>query len=69
MWVINITRAYTNPINGEQSLAFCNKITLYDPETDSMEDAVIQFRMAVYGVATKEMTVDEAAAGYGSFSQ
>ena len=69
MWVINITRAYTNLINGEQSLAFCNKITLYDPETDSMEDAVIQFRMAVYGVATREMTVDEAVAGYGSFSQ
>ena len=38
---INISRAYTNPINGEQSLAFCNKITLYNPETDSMDDAVL----------------------------
>ncbi|MBO4308691.1 MAG: response regulator [Clostridia bacterium] len=27
---INISRAYTNPMNGEQSLAFCNKIMLYD---------------------------------------
>ena len=27
---INISRAYTNPMNGEQSLAFCNMITLYD---------------------------------------
>ena len=25
---INISRAYTNPVNGEQSLAFCNLITL-----------------------------------------
>ena len=31
---INITRAYTNPMNGEQSLAFGNKVTLHDPETD-----------------------------------
>ncbi len=28
---INITRAYTNPMNGEQSLAFCNTVTLCDP--------------------------------------
>ena len=27
---INISRAYTNPMNGEQSLAFCNKINLRD---------------------------------------
>ena len=27
---INISRAYTNPVNGEQSIAFCNKITLVD---------------------------------------
>ena len=25
---INVTRAYTNPVNGEQSLAFCNRVTL-----------------------------------------
>ncbi len=30
---INITRAYTNPMNGEQSLAFCNQVTLYDPDS------------------------------------
>ncbi len=28
---INISHAYTNPMNGEQSIAFCNKITLKDP--------------------------------------
>ena len=38
---INITRAYTNPMNGEQSLAFCNRITLYDPEGDTFKDAVL----------------------------
>ncbi|MBQ6077889.1 MAG: response regulator [Clostridia bacterium] len=38
---INISRAYTNPINGEQSLAFCNLITLHDPETGTARDAVL----------------------------
>ncbi len=38
---INITRTYTNPMNGEQSLAFCNNITLYDPESDTSEDAAL----------------------------
>ncbi|MBR6274107.1 MAG: response regulator [Lachnospiraceae bacterium] len=38
---INITRAYTNPMNGEQSLAFCNKITLLDPESNSSKEAVL----------------------------
>ena len=28
---INISRAYTNPVNGEQSISFCNRITLHDP--------------------------------------
>ncbi len=38
---INITRAYTNPMNGEQSLAFCNIITLYDPEKGTLNEAVL----------------------------
>ncbi|MBR4182204.1 MAG: hypothetical protein IKQ56_00125, partial [Lachnospiraceae bacterium] len=38
---INITRAYTNPMNGEQSLAFCNKVRLYDPGSDTMTAAVL----------------------------
>ncbi len=37
---INITRTYTNPMNGEQSLAFCNKITLYD-ERKSPKEAIL----------------------------
>ena len=31
------------------------------------DDAVIQFRKALYAVGTGEMTIDEAIAGYGSF--
>ena len=38
---INITRAYTNPMNGEQSLAFCNRVTLSDPESGTSGDAVL----------------------------
>ena len=38
---INISRAYTNPVNGEQSLAFCNFITLRDPENGGHRDAVL----------------------------
>ena len=38
---INITRAYTNPMNGEQSLAFCNRIELYDPESGTSNAAVL----------------------------
>ena len=38
---INITRAYTNPMNGEQSLAFCNTVTLYDPEGNTSGTAVL----------------------------
>ena len=38
---INITRAYTNPMNGEQSLAFCNIITLFDQESKTSKDAIL----------------------------
>ena len=38
---VNVSRAYTNPVNGEQSLAFCNFITLHDPETGVQRDAVL----------------------------
>ena len=32
-----------------------------------IDDAVTQFRKALYAVGTGEMTIDEAIAGYGSF--
>ena len=38
---INISRAYTNPMNGEQSLAFCNKITLRGSGDGAAEEAVL----------------------------
>ena len=38
---INISRAYTNPVNGEQSIAFCNTVRLHDPETDVPRDAIL----------------------------
>jgi len=38
---INITRAYTNPMNGEQVLAFCNLVKLYDAEGKTSGDAVL----------------------------
>lgn len=38
---INITRAYTNPMNGEQALAFCNMVTLRNPDSDTAETAVL----------------------------
>ena len=37
----NISRAYTNPVNGEQSLAFCNFITLKDTESGGSRDAIL----------------------------
>ncbi|MBQ1483487.1 MAG: response regulator [Erysipelotrichaceae bacterium] len=38
---INITRAYTNPMNGEQSLAFCNKVRLKDTESGDFSEAIL----------------------------
>ena len=38
---INISRAYINPINGEQSIAFCNFIKLHDPVSGGRKDAII----------------------------
>ncbi len=38
---INISRTYTNPINGEQSIAFCNRILLRDSETNATREAFL----------------------------
>ena len=38
---VHVTRAYTNPMNGEQSLAFCNRITLRDSTGETSGDAVL----------------------------
>ena len=38
---INISRTYTNPMNGEQSLAFCNRISVRDAETGEKRAACL----------------------------
>ncbi len=38
---INISRAYTNPVNGEQSISFCNHIMLHDPQSGGTRNAVL----------------------------
>ena len=38
---INISRSYTNPVNGEQSIAFCNSVWLYDPATGNPRKAIL----------------------------
>ena len=38
---INISRAYTNPVNGEQSIAFCNSIALHDSQTGNPRKAIL----------------------------
>ncbi len=43
---------------------------IFSPEMIGLtDDAVIQLRMAGYSVGTGEMTVDEAVAAYGTFTQ
>ena len=38
---ISVSRAYTNPMNGEQSLAFCNRVTLKAEDGESSGDAIL----------------------------
>ena len=38
---INISRTYTNPLTGEQSLAFCNRIMVRDEETKEKREAYL----------------------------
>ncbi len=38
---INVSRAYTNPVNGEQAIAFCNFIKLHDASTGQPKDAIL----------------------------
>ena len=39
--VVNITRAYTNPMNGVQSIAFLNYVTVIDKESGELKDALL----------------------------
>ena len=39
--VVNLTRAYTNPLNGTQSIAFLNNATVLDEETGNLRPALM----------------------------
>ncbi|WP_051197176.1 ATP-binding protein [Butyrivibrio sp. XBB1001] len=39
--VVNLTRAYTNPQNGVQSIAFMNYVTILDEESGELKEALI----------------------------
>ena len=38
---INISRAYTNPVNGEQSIAFCNFVKVKPDSVSELKDAIL----------------------------
>ena len=42
---INVSRSYTNPMNGVQSLAFCNKISLVDSQDRSKQREAVLLRV------------------------
>ena len=39
--VVNLTRAYTNPLNGVQSIAFLNNVKVLDNETGAMRNGLL----------------------------
>ena len=43
--VINVSRSYTNPLTGIQSLAFCSKITLVDSQDASKQREAVLLRI------------------------
>lgn len=38
---VNVSRAFTNPMSGEQSLAFCNRLTVRDDESGGKREALL----------------------------
>lgn len=38
---INVSRAYTNPVNGEQSIAFCNFVKVKPDSSSELKDAIL----------------------------
>ena len=54
----------------QKTSKYISLILRHHPEVIGItDDAVIQLRMAVYGVGTGEMTIDDAIAAYGTFTQ
>ena len=50
---INISRAYTNPVNGEQSIAFCNFVSLRDGGTGQPRKGILLRVMPVADLTDK----------------
>ena len=48
---VSLTRAYTNPQNGVQSIAFMNSVTIKDEDTGELKEALL---MRVEPVSTLE---------------
>ena len=64
---INISRTYTNPMNGEQCLAFCNRITVRDAETGKKRQAYLLRVVPTSDLADKWVFPQEEY-GHGVFS-
>nr|AHF25600.1 two component system histidine kinase/response regulator hybrid protein [uncultured bacterium Contigcl_23] len=50
---INISRTYTNPVNGEQSLAFCNRIAIREADSGEKRQAYLLRVVPVSELAAK----------------
>ena len=50
---INTSRSYTNPVNGEQSIAFCNFVTLKDMDTGNPRKAVLLRILPISDLTTR----------------
>ena len=57
---LNITRAYTNPINGTQSIAFYRPVTLKDEATGEPKDALLLYIVPVSSFSQKWVFPTEA---------
>ena len=56
---VNISRTYTNPVNGEQSLAFCNRITVRDAESGEKRQAYLLRIVPTSALAEKWVFLQE----------
>ena len=61
---INISRTYTNPVNGEQSLAFCNRITARDGETGPTSNLAEKWVFPQEEYENEEFSMIDAESSY-----
>ncbi|MBP5217156.1 MAG: response regulator [Bacilli bacterium] len=65
---INISRAYTNPINGEQSIAFCNFVNVKDPDNAGSKKSAILLRLLPVSELTGKWTFPQEEFQNSEFS-